>query len=359
MRKKTLIIVCAAVLAFALCVGILVSVLFHNLSDSDNEKTDRKHTATSEEVDTEEDVKPTPTPAPKEEVSEEPGIEDPLASNKDVDFIGDHGRDDEATRKLVKSFLEKSGVEPSKVLSVCASDFAGDGEVEAFIFTGEFVEDEYMSSYLGAYWYVKEDNSWEQKVAPEISWNDYGRFFDCGKRKFYAVTQQYTTGAPTTILTVYDGYASQVNMSGYGNVQQLEDGSFVVYHDTYDTFWDNASQFFIGHSWKPYYFYYDEAKDDMVEYESEDVSKKAINDLCGTDVLSEIKKAGAEFDSAYKRANGLVTINYSIKQADGIEYKNATWDLNKKSYVPAWGDGNSFSDSDFGGTYTRYLVEAQ
>lgn len=277
--------------------------------------------------------------------------------NPYVEFTGSYGIEDEETQKLIGRIVNEKGIDPQTILSVCSADFEGDGKREAFIFAGEKADDVDLPHFTGDFWFAGDEIT-KMYDSNTGMWTDYGRFADCGKRKFFLVSDRYVTGAPTLIYSVRAGVFCGEEILGDGYIEQLVDGTFVIYHDTYDTTYDKQMGFYIGHSWKPYYFFYDEAEDRMCEYESESVEADRINEVCGVDVLSEIAGVGGEFISAYKRANGLVTINYQIEYEDSTEYANATWDLNAGQYVSAWDTGYaSFDESNYGGTYERYLMD--
>ena len=342
MNKKTIIIIVLAALGFSVICGVFAGVTVSKM----HEKEVAEESETSK-----------PEPAEVKPEAEE-AFDDPLKDYPEVDYFGEFGRDNASTGKLVSKLIDESGIDPGDILSVCSSDFAGDGGVEVFIFVGKYIEDEYESHYDGTFYYV--DDKSVQKFEPTVSewWNDYGRYFDFGKRKYYGLTEQFTTGVMTSIYSIYDGRPVVDELSGYGSIAMTGDNTGVVYHDTYDGIWDKNLEDYTGHTWKPYYFYYDENKDALCEYESEYVSEESLNSVCGTDILSEIEKAGGTYDTAYKRGNGLVTVTYYVQDDFEIIYSNATWDLNSKSYVPAWSDGSkTFSDSDYGGIYAQYLTD--
>lgn len=373
MKKKTLIIIIAAIVA-SLLLGGAAAVIIYKVQEAERieqaqmrakqrkkraeeKKKQQEEEALDNSTDTDTDVQESEPEPESEPLEEFPEYEDPLADNMDVVFLGDKGRDDLATKKLLHSLVYDKGVDPMSVKSVCASDFAGDGRTEAYVFAGELVTDDFMEYYSGDFWYVDEDEIDGFEPSFSEMWGDYGRFFDFGKRKYFSITERYTTGAPSDMWTVVDGKPFKDPISGYGNIDVFG-GEGVVYHDTYDATFDIALGDYIGHTWKPYYFYYDENKDCLCEYESEYVPEESINSVCNYDILGDIKKAGGIFNTAYKRANGTVSINYAIKRESETEYHNATWNLDKNEYERAYdGSGATLEGSDFGGTYERYLTD--
>lgn len=373
MNKKKIIIIIVAVVAASLLLGGASAVVIHKVREAKMEeqaemraeqrkkRADEKKKAEAEQAAAEKNETETePEPEPETESEPEIEIEDPLAGNPDVVYLGDKDGNDAATRNIVQKLLADKNIDPMSVLSVCSSDFAGDGQTEAFIFTGEFVQGDFLDHYDGTFWYVDEDEIDEFEPSISEMWFDSGRFSDFGNRKYYLITELYTTGAPSDIWTVVDGKPFKDKLSGYGNVEMLQNGTGIVYHDIYDGIWDNELGGYIGHTFKPYYFYYDEGKDQLCEFESEPVTEEQLNDLCGHDILGDIKNAGGTFSGAYKRANGLVTINYAIDIDNETDCCNATWNLNTNAYKEIYeGSGATLAGSDFGGTYERYLTELQ
>lgn len=379
MNKKKIIIIIVAVVAASLLFGGASAVVIHKVREARMEeqaemraeqrkkRAEEKKKAEAEQTEPEkteveektvEENEPESEQAPAVETYSE--IDDPLAGNPDVVYLGDKDGNDMATRNLVQKILSGNNIDSMSVLSVCSSDFAGDGKTEVFMFVGEYVPEEYMEYYEGSFWYADYDEVTELEASLSQMWLNSGKFCDFGKRRYFLISERYTTGAPTDMLTVVDGKPYKDPLSGYGNIEILPDLTGVIYHDTYDSIWDNTLGDYIGHTWKPYYFYYDATKDCLCEYESEPVSAEEINDLCGHDVLLDIQGAGGFFNSAYKRANGYVTVNYSIDSEIETQYCNATWDLDKNEYVRAYdGSEATLAGSDFGGTYERYLTELQ
>lgn len=292
---------------------------------------------------------------PAEEFSE---YEDPLEDNKEVIYLGDKDGDDVSTRRILHNLIYDKGIDPMSVMTVCASDFAGDGRTEAFVFAGKYINDEYMPYYEGEFWYVDDDEIYDFPESKSGNWADYGRFFDFGKRKYFSISELYTTGSPSDMWTVVDGKPYQDALSGFGEITVFGKDYGVIYHDAYDAVYDTEMGFLMGHTWKPYYFHYDDVKDCLAEFEAQTVSIDKLNKLCDYDILGDIKKEGGEFTSAYKRLNGLVTINYSIFEGSQIEYCNATWNLDKHKYEPAYdGLGSTLTGSNYGGTYERYITD--
>ena len=118
----------------------------------------------------------------------------------------------------------------------------------------------------------------------------------------------------------------------------------------------------MGHTWKEYYFYYDKESGFFREYGGVNIEEEELTQICGFDLASEIRNTGFEVDAIYKRANGIVNVNYSKKTRDEfgkttIQYKNANYDSKKGQFLSAWGSGeNTWQNSDFGGIYQPALL---
>jgi hypothetical protein len=118
----------------------------------------------------------------------------------------------------------------------------------------------------------------------------------------------------------------------------------------------------VGHSWKPYYFYYSRNTGDFMEYGAKEITAKELSDIVGTDVVKELEGDGYTVDNIIQRDNGIINVNYSkeTKNKDGsrsIDYMNATYDTRISGYVKAWDDYEAgLYGSDFGGIYEVQLL---
>lgn len=260
---------------------------------------------------------------------------------------------DNSFEEVYKSALAAniSLAKDQKILLNC-DDFDGNGEYEAFAFVGTTpVEDDEWSTYEGEIWYV--DNDECVCLEPFNGYYNVLKCMDFGKRKYICFDQFYVTESPTTIYTVKDGAAVADTYSNIGNVYNVTGKDFSISLSAYDTTYDPSITGLIGHSWKPYYFYYDEAKDAICEYGAHEISMEEAANLLPDDAMNTILSMNGTVTTCILRDNGILNVNYEISYENGcIDYKNANYDTVNKRYLDAYGLGeNSLSGSSFGGTY--------
>jgi len=345
-------IICAAVIIILLVVITVIKGNHKDKAEAVEEITEEVSEAALEEETTE----------PAEVLEEEPleeTFDDPLADYDSVIFMGDYGRDDNITRKYVQKLIDEKNIDPSKIFSVCCSDFDRDENAEAFVFEGE-IPDEEMGYYEGTCWYVSENDVAALKESVSEMWFDTGRFLDCDNKQFYLLSEYYTTAAPTLVYTVRDGKAVEEDISEKGYLEADDKGILTLTDDNYDVTYDQENGYFIGHSWKPYYLTYNSDNDRIEDVKATEISIYDLDEVCGTNITEELNLLEAYFINAYKRENGIVNINYLVPMDNGIQFYNASWDLNTHKYVPAWDlSDKSFSGSDWGGHYKAAILDSK
>ena len=160
------------------------------------------------------------------------------------------------------------------------------------------------------------------------------------------------------------------DISRLGNISVSDNlKDYIVVKDSYDNSetYETGKEddaIWTGHTWKPYYFYYDDRKGDFTEYDCIKINRSKLAGICGFDPVSEIESEGYEVSDILMRDNGIININYSKKELDGssfwITYKNASYDLNRKEFINAWGDGeNTWQASDYGGIYLKSILNEE
>ncbi len=285
----------------------------------------------------------------------------------------------EAEAKLVQpeddesSFLSKAvaaaNAKDEEVRDYLVDDFDCDGVVEAFVFIGGEIDEDW-SACEGSLWFVSGENCENVHEYGSILVTDDKIIerYDVSDKSFVAVNDSYATSNVTYLFYVKDGKCKESSVSGRGaffKPTYVDD--YCVSVSAYDAFCDyeagkEEEGMFTGHTWKNYYFFYDEATGDFAEYKGTPMTESELEEACGFDLAGEIQAEGYQFDNAIKRTNGIINVNYSKKtvDADGngsIEYKNATFNETNHQFIDVWGDGDgSWQGSDFGGTYLESLI---
>lgn len=293
------------------------------------------------------------------EIEEEVLIDDPLEGNSEVVFIGEYDRDDNNTRKFLKKLIEEKNVDVSTIHSVCCSDFDNSTEsCGAFVFAGTHSDDEYEDYFEGSFWYVDEDEITELDQSYTEMWQDSGRYFDFGDRKFFVASEHYTTGATSLIWTVDGGKLRVSSMSGCGFLEGIENGVCKLISSEYDAGYDIESHILLGHTWKPYYCGYSKECDDLAEYIGAEFDIEKADAMTDGSITSRMNgRDECYVVSGFYRSNGICNINYlSVSEYD-TSLENATWDDNNKTFIDAWNVGTKgFDESDYYGYYKSCMT---
>ncbi len=273
----------------------------------------------------------------------------------------------EMTDYFITQVAKAAGVEPVSARYYEVNDFDGDGHYEAFVFVGGEVDEDWGSAE-GTVWYVNEARC--KQIHDEFSFAVFdGAMFTtikAGDRKFVLFNDMYATSYVTNIYTVKNFDCVEANVSRVGSASYDEStGDMSITLSAYDYYCDyeagSEEPMWTGHTWKPYYFYYDEASEEFKEYVGQEITESELAEICGFDLAKEIRDSGYTVDAIYKRDNGIVNVNYSKEDIydDGsrsITYKNANFDQRRGEFLDAWGTGDTgYEASDFGGTYAPYI----
>lgn len=293
-------------------------------------------------------------------VSEDEAIQEVIVENEETanqEIVAEETENN--PENLYREMLQEAiGPSDGELLDFICDDFDLDGEYEAFGFTGISQEgDEYMPElHIGKIWFASKNGA-EVICDDEKNFTNVFQLFDFGNRKYVGLSEWYVTARVTYLYTVKDGEAVEDNMSGVGDMAISESSEVSVLLSAYDSIYDPEMDGYIGHSWKPYYFYYDENTDAIVEYIGKEITEEDAVKICGENIIEEIEKEGYTIGKIYSRPNGILNINYISEAENGeINYHNANYDSKKESFIDAWGVGaNTWKDSDFGGTYLAGL----
>lgn len=182
-------------------------------------------------------------------------------------------------------------------------------------------------------------------------------------KTFAMFNQAFTTASVSYIYYVEDGELQESAVSGIGaffEPDYVDD--YCISYSEYDNFYDYEEDdpeggIYTGHTWKHYYFYYDENTGDFEEYDGSIITQKELQKEIGFDLAGEIEDEGYDVDTIFIRDNGIININYSLITDYGngsysIEYHNVTYNKNTEEFVDVWGEGEkTWQASDFGGIY--------
>lgn len=303
------------------------------------------------------------------------------ASKKTDDKSGSTSEDDEEIEgepgivELTDHFIfmlgDASKADYTDIRYYVVDDFDNDGKFEGFFYVGAEADPDF-GECQGAVWFVNESGTKKLHEASFYVSGDNELFSiievsDMGAgKKFVAFDDAYATELVTNLYYVNGTKCMESDASGVGNaVKDEKTDDLIITVSAYDGYCDYAAgstePMWSGHTWKPYYFFYDAKSGDFSQYGAQNITPEMLKQTVGKDVVAEIEKEGYTLEQIIKRDNGIININYSkaTDNKDGstsIEYKNATYDERTKEFLDVWGEGkNGVFTSDYGGIYKLLL----
>lgn len=317
------------------------------------EVKDNANTPKQEETDTGSDTES--EKGIEAEPEKEPAAEEVEKTDADEDAAEDVSGE-ELADDIAPLLAEKAGIEYGDIRLTVFDDFDGDGKFEAFAITGSQPDTDIYEDGIteGSVWFIKGDNCEKLCDSNGMGFIIRKRILELGGRKYVLFDDAFATGVQTHAFEVNGDKASETLFSGSGEVADQDDKDrFRIVDSSYDAIFDPEIGDTIGHTWKSYYFYYDEAADSVREFGGKEITAEAAEKISGRDLVSECLKEGDEVESIYHRANGLTNINYARTDENGyVEHLHRTWDSVKGIYID---DLNEPSDEENAGTYRPAL----
>lgn len=257
---------------------------------------------------------------------------------------------------LKRKVLTESGMEESSILLMDYDDYDRDGRYEAFVFCGECITHNDNKYYDGEIWFVGADQCIKLRKGSYRMIDGNMRIGDDQKYLYFYSDICFTANI-SELWTVVNGEPVESKFSQIGQVVYRGGSDFEIWIDAYDHWYEPENDFWMGHTYKPYFYYYDLSTDQIERYAGEIISKEQLEQLCGFDLAAEVEAEGYEVTEMIRWGNDIVTVNYviPIKEDDPIPqiiYENIIWDCDAKDYwrktergVTSWknaGVGGSF-----------------
>lgn len=256
----------------------------------------------------------------------------------------------------------KSGMNDDSILMMNHDDYDRDGRCEAFVFCGESYEEYDKQLFEGALWFVGADQC---TLLREERYRMIDGQMKLGPKKYlYLYSDMIFTADISDLWTVENGEPAESRFSRTGMVIYREEyrkerrNLFEIIRDSYDNLYDVTDEIWMGHTYKPYFYYYDWTTNQIERDESKIISAKELERLCGFDMAGEVEAQGYEITDIIKwKQSNIVTVNYTIPADEDdpypvIIYENIIWDCNANDYwrseercVTSWrdaGEGGSF-----------------
>lgn len=284
-------------------------------------------------------------------------VPDELQDNKNDSVAADISAADAAYRKMISE--EASG---SNVCLVYTDDFENNGTYQAFAFVGNTADE---MNCKGQLWFIDKRGKQllKEDALLENGLSDNDLKLNLGGYKFLKMEYLPSeTDIWTSVYGVKGGKPYKAAISDHGSIEHKDDtADFTITVGSYDITYDPSLNDYVGHSWKPYYFYYDGNR--FHEYGGKEMTENELKSHEGGEkILGDIKAAGMTVDSIYYHANDIITVNYSSgDKAAGLTYGNAALALrdNKVICVDPYTlqEQETFSETNLDGTYLKHISE--
>lgn len=210
----------------------------------------------------------------------------------------------EEIKQSIASQLKKK----NRVRKIFYADYDKNGRAEAFVLTGPKKKKNEQAEYeteLTLWFAYIENGSVVSKKLRKDALGESG-FLKLKSVTLFRALTYCTTSRPEDL---YEVVGNEVKVIFHGDQTKAVSGdSFSSVHSTYDLMYDKELGFYMGHTWKPYYFYYKDGQ--VYEYKGKKISlaqfKKYKN---GKKMIKKYKENG-KIKSIIFRENDLVHVNY-------------------------------------------------
>lgn len=229
----------------------------------------------------------------------------------------------------IRAAVEAKLSSKDEVKKVYYEDYDRNGRAEAFVLSGLKKERKNphsgQSESLYALWFGYQEPDGQlclQKLRKDVT--PESKLLKLKSTTLFCAADYCATSTPMDVYAVTENKAHVIFHGDMINEAGGDD--LLSIHSTYDFEYDIAVHAKLGHTWKPYYFYYKAGK--IRQYRGKKISltrfRKYLN---GKAMLRKYKKLGT-VKSVIRRSNGLVHVNYVKRNSYGSKrYSYVTFSL--------------------------------
>lgn len=254
---------------------------------------------------------------------------------------------------LKQNVLIAAGMPESKILLLDYDDYDRDGKCEAFIICGDTYDVYGDVQYGGALYFAGADGCTLLRDAQDYRMIDGKMKLGPGRKYLFFHTDYCFTANISELWTVEDGKPVESEFSQIGQVVYRGGSDFEIWMDTYDHFYNPTDDFLTGHTYKPYFYYYNYSSNRIEAYGGEIISREEFDELSGTNLIEEIEAEGYTIGTIIRWGNDVMTINYMIPYDNGsVDYENVIWDNKVKDFWEKDKRGvHSWENAGVGGSF--------
>ena len=230
--------------------------------------------------------------------------------------------------ELRDKILDMSGASEDDIKEFAVDDYDGDGSYEAFALVGKYTEDYGDVSLIeGDIWFADSDECEKICENSGMGYADDVRLMRIGDTSYVMFDAIFMTATITYVWYVDNKTVAEAEFSCCGQViQGTENDRFCIMDSSYDATLDPDIGSMIGHTWKYYYFFYNDEEGRVNEYAGTAIDAATAEYMCGRDILAEIMSDDDKIDSIFCRGNGLIVINYEYDDAGMTNFEHYIYD---------------------------------
>ncbi|MCR5108707.1 MAG: hypothetical protein K6B28_11155 [Lachnospiraceae bacterium] len=301
----------------------------------------------------------------EKEVQDETVINDPEidSDNEDESVETDQAETEEDIDEshsididLREKLITEGNLKDDDIRLFHQDDFDDDGADEAFALAAmNNVDEDDEQIVEGDVWFVSQNGCRKLLTSEAMGFIETDRIITLGNTKYELIDDAYATGTLTYAWYVAGGEAKEASFSKIGTVitDNVGKDQFRIQDSSYDALYDPEVGDKLGHTWKQYYFFYDEKNDSVCEYGGTDIEQSEAEKLCGIDIVEQFLPAGGKLDSLFYRGNGLVVMNYEQEEDGYIYYYHMIYDYKNGTFIDDNGEETDVVPLE--GTYAKAL----
>lgn len=278
---------------------------------------------------------------------------------------------DATYKELAEKLVYEKEINPDDIRRHRYGDFDQDRIHECFFFIGDPIQTD-VGTAFGNVFFVNSAGCNMLCDTRFIGVEPDGEVFRAlyyDNAAYVIYNEIYATDNISYVYRIIGSEIVESSISGIGKLQisDKDPKQIIITLSAYDLTYTRepgleGAEFWTGHTWKDYYFYYDEKEGYFKEYGGTRIDEEELKKICGFDLGGEIKREGYEIGDIFKRENGIVNVNYSKKEKDEfgkttIQYMNANYDQKKGEFINVWdSDETNWKSSNYGGIYQAALL---
>ena len=216
------------------------------------------------------------------------------------------------------------------ILCFIPDDFDNDGRKEAFAFVGHLTDEGSNSTWDGIPYFIS--NNIIQKLSSDTRYGynvdkDYYikncREIEMGKNKAVVFTLYYTSNSVDEIYGVKNGTLIQYEIPDTKGGLRVTENFITLSVSSFDALWEEISDNKSGHTWKNYYFFWNDGINNFSEYGGTEISLEQLSRLKDvSNLIKEYVDNGYSIYNILYRANGIININFEKIEPPEINYSS-------------------------------------